>query len=94
MAGSSAGAQSRPSHAPAQFVAHTLNVMAYGGRRRWESVSLASLIFFRGRFVSAAAVAKTWLPFAALMALGGYFGGLRFLFGWAAAVGALLACPT
>ena len=69
-------------------MAHALNVMGYGGRRSWETVSLAVLLFFRGRFVSGAAAVKTWLPFAVIFAAGTYFGGARFLCSWAGMVGA------
>lgn len=48
-------------------VARALNTFGYAAYRRWNMVLLCFMVFFRGRFVSPGAVAKTWGPFAALV---------------------------
>mmetsp|Transcript_12988 Transcript_12988/g.39313 ORF Transcript_12988/g.39313 Transcript_12988/m.39313 type:complete len:166 (-) Transcript_12988:229-726(-) len=48
------------------FVAQALNRMQYGGRRNWNMVSLATLLFFRGKHVGLGGVLRTWLPFTLL----------------------------
>jgi len=73
------------------YVAHALSSVAYKGRGDWDMVELAALVFLAGRYVSWAAVARTWLPFALLVGLGGYFGRVWFLVAYLAAVGPLVA---
>ncbi|GMH39290.1 hypothetical protein BSKO_07188 [Bryopsis sp. KO-2023] len=62
------------------FVAKVLNDVRYDGSGRWDMVKLASLAFIRGKYVGMGGFVKTWLPFAILVALGGYFGRLTFLY--------------
>ncbi|GLC45799.1 hypothetical protein PLESTB_001154700 [Pleodorina starrii] len=71
------------------FVAHFLNQLGYRGGG-WDMVNLAALMFVRGRYSSSAGLAYTWLPWLLLVALGSYFGGLLFLFSYAAVCAPLL----
>jgi transmembrane protein 222 len=45
------------------MVARCLNNMAYGDTRAHSMVSVACMLFFRGKYVSFTAFIKTWLPF-------------------------------
>lgn len=63
------------------FVANNLNRLFYAGHDKWNVVSLAALMFLRGRWVSAAAAAKTLVPFAVVLAVGAFLGGTTFLLG-------------
>ena len=49
-----------------QFVAHCLNVGAYGGKQDWNMTHLAVLVLLRGKWVNAWACVKTWGVFCAL----------------------------
>lgn len=50
-------------------VALALERMRYNGIPHWNMVKLAGWILVSGRYVDAASVAKTWLPFLALVAI-------------------------
>ncbi|VAI38222.1 unnamed protein product [Triticum turgidum subsp. durum] len=63
------------------FVANNLNRLFYAGHDKWNVVSLAAVMFLRGRWVSAGAVVKTLAPFVVVLALGVLLGGTTFLLG-------------
>ncbi|KAG8098580.1 hypothetical protein GUJ93_ZPchr0013g34881 [Zizania palustris] len=63
------------------FVANNLNRLFYSGHDKWNVVNLAAVMFLRGRWVSAASVAKTFLPFALVLTIGTLLGGTAFLIG-------------
>lgn len=63
------------------FVANNLNRLFYSGHDKWNVVSLAAVMFLRGRWVSTASVVKTFLPFAVVLAIGTLLGGTTFLTG-------------
>ncbi|KAK1272286.1 hypothetical protein QJS04_geneDACA013086 [Acorus gramineus] len=65
------------------FVANNLNRLVYGGHDRWNVVNLAAMIFFRGKWVSKASIAKSFLPFFVVFLLGLFLGGQTFLIVWA-----------
>ena len=65
-----------------QYAAHALNLMAYDGKKDWNTVHLAAAIVFRGKWTDPVAVAKTWGPFAFVVAL-------SIAFEWYAVAGAL-----
>lgn len=60
------------------FVANNLNRLLYNGHNRWNVVNLAALVFLKGRWVSKAAIAKSYLPFLFVFFLGLKFGGWIF----------------
>jgi len=51
-----------------QFVAHCLNLGAYGGKQDWNMVHLAVLVLLKGRWVHKWACVKTWGVSCALVA--------------------------
>jgi hypothetical protein len=53
-------------------------------------VHLAARMFVLGKYSSASGFLRTWLPFAVLAAVCGYFGRLIFLWAWLGVVGLLL----
>ncbi|KAG8098605.1 hypothetical protein GUJ93_ZPchr0013g34405 [Zizania palustris] len=59
------------------FVANNLNRLFYSGHDKWNVVNLAAVMFLRGRWVSAASVAKTFLPFALVLTIGTLLGAQR-----------------
>lgn len=63
------------------FVANNLNRLFYSGHEKWNVVSLAAVMFLRGRWVSTASMVKTFLPFAVVLAIGTLLGGTTFLTG-------------
>ncbi|KAJ3669870.1 hypothetical protein LUZ60_010194 [Juncus effusus] len=63
------------------FVANNLNRLFYAGHEKWNVVTLAALVFLRGKFVSKSAVFKSFLPFFLVLGLGFFWGGLKFLIG-------------
>lgn len=76
-----------------QFVAHCLNVGAYGGKQDWNMTHLAVLVLLRGKWVNAWACVKTWGVFCALAtacvaksffwpALVAYFSAFALLSAW------------
>jgi len=72
------------------FVSSFLNMLAYRGRCNWNQLHLATMVLVQGRFTSLWGVLQTWLPFCAIIALGGYFGRLIFLYCWLGLVGIIL----
>lgn len=50
-------------------VAKCLNVMAYANKRDRNMFSIGIWIFFQGKFTSAGAVARTYLPFMIIAAI-------------------------
>ena len=60
------------------FVANCLNRLKFQAGN-WNVVSLAVLIFMKGRFVSRLAILQTYLPFVIVLGLGLVFGGGAFL---------------
>ncbi|KAG6397394.1 hypothetical protein SASPL_143561 [Salvia splendens] len=60
------------------FVANCLNRLKFQAGN-WNVVSLAVLIFMKGRFVSRLAILQTYLPFVVVLGLGLVFGGGAFL---------------
>lgn len=59
-----------PLYTPTHTHTHrALNTFGYAGHRGWNMVVLCFWVFFRGSFVSPAAVLKTWGPFALLVAV-------------------------
>ena len=63
------------------FVANNLNRLGFGGGR-WNVVSLAVLILFKGRWVDTGAAVKSLLPFLIVFPLGLALGGWTFLECW------------
>ncbi|CAO2828085.1 unnamed protein product [Amaranthus hypochondriacus] len=63
------------------FVANNLNRLGFGGGR-WNVVSLAALILFKGRWVNTGAAIKSLLPFLIIFPLGLVLGGWTFLECW------------
>ncbi|KXZ53407.1 hypothetical protein GPECTOR_7g1304 [Gonium pectorale] len=63
------------------FVAHFLNQASYKGGG-WDMVNVAIFVFLRGRYTSVGGFLYTWLPWAIIVGLGGYFGRLWFLYGY------------
>lgn len=63
------------------FVTNNLNRLFYSGHDKWNVVSLAAVMFLRGRWVSTASVVKTFLPFAVVFSIGTIIGGMTFLTG-------------
>ena len=51
-----------------QFVAHCLNLGAYGGKQDWNMVHLAVLVLLKGQWVHKWACVKTWGVSCALVA--------------------------
>mmetsp|Transcript_33956 Transcript_33956/g.80618 ORF Transcript_33956/g.80618 Transcript_33956/m.80618 type:complete len:212 (+) Transcript_33956:189-824(+) len=74
-----------------EFVADFLNSLRYRGFQRWNMVSLAVMMLFRGRFVGVGAALKTFLPFAVLGSVAGYYGRWTALVAWGSVVGSLTA---
>ncbi|KAL7104594.1 hypothetical protein ACP275_08G255400 [Erythranthe tilingii] len=60
------------------FVANCLNRLKFCAGD-WNVVSLAVLIFIKGKFVNKTAVVKTYLPFVVVFTLGLFVGGEAFL---------------
>ncbi|KAL1562651.1 protein RTE1-HOMOLOG [Salvia divinorum] len=60
------------------FVANCLNRLKFQ-TGNWNVVSVAVLIFMKGRFVSRLAILQTYLPFVIVLGLGLFFGGKVFL---------------
>ncbi|KMT09492.1 hypothetical protein BVRB_6g129620 [Beta vulgaris subsp. vulgaris] len=63
------------------FVANNLNHLGFSGGR-WNVVSLAVLILFKGRWVDKGSIVKSYLPFLIVFPLGLAFGGWTFLQFW------------
>lgn len=63
------------------FVANNLNRLFCAGHDKWNVVSLAAVMFLRGRWVSVGAAAKTLAPFVVVLTVGVLFGGMTFLVG-------------
>ncbi|BAF13491.1 protein RTE1-HOMOLOG [Oryza sativa Japonica Group] len=63
------------------FVVNNLNRLFYSGHDKWNVVSLAAVMFLRGRWVSTASVVKTFFPFALVITIGTLLGGATFLIG-------------
>ncbi|XP_010679817.2 protein RTE1-HOMOLOG [Beta vulgaris subsp. vulgaris] len=63
------------------FVANNLNRLGFSGGR-WNVVSLAVLILFKGRWVDKGSIVKSYLPFLIVFPLGLAFGGWTFLQFW------------
>ncbi|KAF5833098.1 hypothetical protein DUNSADRAFT_10679, partial [Dunaliella salina] len=72
------------------FVSSFLNMLAYRGRCNWDQLHLATMVFVQGRFTSGWGFLHTWIPFCAVVVLGGYFGRLIFLYCWLGIVGLIL----
>lgn len=64
------------------FVANNLNCLGFNGGR-WNVVSLAVLILFKGRWVDRGSIVKSYLPFLIVLPLGLALGGWTFLEFWA-----------
>ena len=62
------------------FVAFFLNQIDYRSSTQWNSVLLACILFFRGRYVSTIAVLKAWVPFGIVMSVCLYLGRLTFVY--------------
>ncbi|KAF8659436.1 hypothetical protein HU200_058464 [Digitaria exilis] len=71
------------------FVVNNLNRLFYSDHDKWNVVNLATVMFLRGRWVSTAAVVKTFLPFVVVLSIGIFFGGTTFLIGLAAFAAAM-----
>lgn len=56
-------------------------------------MSLAILMFFRGKFVSPAAAATTWVPFLLLLSFGYFFFGNFVFVYWLYSIGAPRPSP-
>ncbi|KAG8086229.1 hypothetical protein GUJ93_ZPchr0010g8999 [Zizania palustris] len=65
------------------FVASCLNRLAYDGSVEWNVLSLAALVWLRGRWVGKMAVVRSFLPFAAVACVGVLMAGWSFLIGMA-----------
>lgn len=65
------------------FVANCLNRLAYNGSVRWNVINLAGLILWRGRWVNAMAVVRSFFPFVAMMCIGVLMAGWPFIIGLA-----------
>lgn len=65
------------------FVASCLNKLAYQGSINWNIITVVFLILFKGRWVSKAAIARSFAPFVVVMCLGLYMVGWPFFTGWA-----------
>lgn len=63
------------------FVANNLNRLFYNGHDRWNVVSLATIMFLRGKFVNKRAMIKSFLPFFVVVGLGLVWGGSMFSIG-------------
>ncbi|KAF3324417.1 Protein RTE1 [Carex littledalei] len=63
------------------FVANNLNRLFYNGHDKWNVVSLATIMFLRGKFVNKRAMVKSFLPFFVVVGLGLVWGGSMFLIG-------------
>ncbi|KAJ4812968.1 Protein RTE1 [Rhynchospora pubera] len=63
------------------FVANNLNRLFYNGHDKWNVVSLATIMFLRGKFVNKQAMVKSFLPFFMVVGLGFVWGGSMFLIG-------------
>ena len=62
-----------------------------GGPPRWDSVSLAAALFWRGRSLSSGAWLRMWAPAVMLAAAGVRLWGYAYLLGWATCALGLLA---
>ena len=60
---------------------NNLNRLFYSGHDKWNVVSLAAVMFLRGRWVSTVSVVKTFLPFAVVLSIGTHLGGMKYLIG-------------
>ena len=85
-----------------QFVAHCLNVGAYGGKQDWNMTHLAVLVLLKGKWVNAWACVKTWGVFCALVTvcamkswptLAAYAGAFLAAIAWFAYYSFFLAQP-
>lgn len=56
------------------FVAETLNLAQYRGRRDWNAVNVAFLCFLRGKHEGWTGLLRTWIPFVLVMTPALYFG--------------------
>ncbi|XP_008797714.1 protein REVERSION-TO-ETHYLENE SENSITIVITY1 [Phoenix dactylifera] len=65
------------------FVANCLNRLAYNGCVRWNVVTLASLILWRGKWVDGKSVVRSFLPFVSVLCIGILMAGWPFLIGMA-----------
>ncbi|KAL3684706.1 hypothetical protein R1sor_002728 [Riccia sorocarpa] len=72
------------------FTASCLNRLAYQGSIRWNIIDVALLILLKGRWVSSAAIFRSFGPFFVVMAVGLLIAGWPFLIGWAAFSGLLV----
>ncbi|KAL5728801.1 Protein REVERSION-TO-ETHYLENE SENSITIVITY1 [Ranunculus cassubicifolius] len=63
------------------YVADCMNRLCYGGELKWNMVTVASLILFKGRWVDNLAVVRSFFPFVAVIVLGMKMVGWPFLLG-------------
>ena len=66
------------------FVVSFLNRVAYNGRSDWTVPGVCVAVLRFGSHTSMAGAAKSWLPFVAVMLLGCWLLGARFLLAWLA----------
>jgi len=64
------------------YVAHCLNQMEYKGSSDHNMASIAAMVVLRARHVGVVGLLKTWLPWAVIMVLCGYFGTWVFFLIW------------
>lgn len=74
-----------------EFVCHVLNLQAFQGKRDWNMVHLAVLLFFKGRFVDGKGAFWTWAPFLLFTVPAVYLTGATGLLAWVVVVGGLVS---
>ncbi|EYU29319.1 hypothetical protein ABFS82_05G135600 [Erythranthe guttata] len=63
------------------FVANCLNRLCYEGSMNWNMVNVAALILFKGNWVDAFSVLRSFLPFFVMICFGVFMVGWPFLIG-------------
>ncbi|OVA08447.1 Protein of unknown function DUF778 [Macleaya cordata] len=65
------------------YVANCLNRLCYGGTLGWNMINVAILVLFKGRWVDAMAVVRSFFPFTLVICLGITMAGWPFVVGLA-----------
>ncbi|KAK6912810.1 TMEM222/RTE1 [Dillenia turbinata] len=61
------------------FVASCLNRLCYGGSMDWNMISVAALIYFKGKWVDRMSIVRSFLPFVVVLSIGVVVAGWPFL---------------
>ncbi|KAL3746861.1 hypothetical protein ACJRO7_015757 [Eucalyptus globulus] len=63
------------------FAANCLNRLCYGGSMEWNMINVATLVLFKGQWVSVMSITRAFLPFMSVLCLGLVLVGWPFIIG-------------